>query len=193
MILSKSVDEAIDVMKRGGVVAYPTDTVFGLGVNATREDAIKLLYRVKDRPGSRPVPVMVSSIHQAKLLASVNSKQEKILESIWPGAVTAVLAKKGGGTIGLRIPDSEVAQSLARDFPITGTSANLSGEEPAKTAQEVIVAFGSHHPKPDLILDLPSVGTSKPSTVIDITDPSKPRIVRVGMTSKEQLLDLLKL
>jgi L-threonylcarbamoyladenylate synthase len=193
MILSESIEEAIDVMKRGGVVAYPTDTVFGLGVNATREDAVKLLYRVKDRSGSRPVPVIVSSIRQAKWLASINSKQEKILDSIWPGAVTAVLEKRGGGTIGLRIPDSEVARDLARDFPITGTSANLSGEEPAKTAEEVMVAFGSHHPKPDLVLNLPSVGSSKPSTVIDITDPSRPRIVRVGMTSKEQLLDLLKL
>lgn len=192
MRLSCSIQEAIDVMSRGGAVVYPTDTVFGLGVNALDKDAVKRLYLIKNRPSKKPVPIIIADIKAAKKIAFVNQKTEKILQAVWPGAVTVVLQKKGGGTIGLRIPNHPVPIQLAQKFPITGTSANLSGQEPCKNIFEVQRQFQNHYPKPDLILDLNGEAKNQPSTVLDLTT-SKPKILRIGPVNKTQLLELLKI
>lgn len=202
MLVSHSLEEAAAVLRRGGAVIYPTDTVFGLGVNALNELAIRLLFRIKNRAAAKPVPLSVASLEQAKTLAWINQKQARILRGIWPGAVTAVLRKKnivpslvtaGRDTVALRLHNSRISQALSAEFPITGTSANLSGEEPAKTVDEALVAFYRRHPQPDLILDIPMEIKSQPSTIIDLTDPEQPRILRVGMATKEQLMEILKL
>ncbi|MFH1392141.1 MAG: L-threonylcarbamoyladenylate synthase [bacterium] len=192
MYLSCNIKEAIDVMARGGSVVYPTDTVFGLGVNALDQDAIRRLYKIKNRLMNRPVPIIVADIKTAKKLAYIDKKVEKILQAVWPGAVTVVLQKRGGGTIGLRIPNHPVPIQLAQKFPITGTSANLSGQETCKNILEIQRQFQNHHPKPDLILDLNGEIKNQPSTVLDLTS-SKPKILRVGPVNKTQLLELLKI
>jgi len=192
MRLSCNIQEAIDVMARGGAVIYPTDTVFGLGVNALDREAIRRLYRIKNRPLNRPMPVIVADIKMAKKLAYINDKTEKILEAVWPGAVTVILQKKDGGTIGLRIPNHPVPIQLAQNFPITGTSANLSGEETGKNIFQVQRHFQNHYPQPDLILDLDGGIRNQPSTVLDLTTP-KPKIMRIGPVNKTQLLELLKI
>jgi len=192
MRLSCNIQEAIDVMARGGAIVYPTDTVFGLGVNALDQDAIRRLYRIKNRPFDRPMPIIVADIKMAKKLAYISDRTEKILKAVWPGPVTVILQRKTGGTIGLRIPNHPVPIQLAQKFPITGTSANLSGEETGKNIFEVQRQFQNHHPQPDLILDLNGEIKNQPSTVLDLTT-SKPKILRIGPVSKTQLLELLKI
>lgn len=192
MRISDSIEDAISVLRRGGAIVYPTDTVLGLGVNALNEEALRLLYKIKKRPLERPVPVIISSIKIAKKLAHINEKQEKILESVWPGAVTVVLESKAGGTIGLRIPDHPVPIQLSQEFPITGTSANITGEPSCQYIHEVQSQFHGQLPQPDLLLDMPAQNKSGPSTVVDITTPEAPKILRVGACSPKQLLELLR-
>lgn len=192
MKLSQNIEEAIDVMRRGGAVIYPTDTVFGLGVNALNETALIRLYKIKNRPLTKPVPIIVSDIEMAKKLAYINKKTEKILQAVWPGAVTVVLQKRGGSTIGLRIPDHEVPQELSKEFPITGTSANITGHPVCETIFQVQREFENHAPKPDLILEFDREVQNKPSTVLDLTT-DKPKILRIGPVNKKQLLKLLKI
>jgi len=88
------IEIAAGVIERGGSIIYPTDTVYGLGVNALREYSIERLFKIKKRPETKPVPIIVRDIEMAKRLAFIDKKQEKILESVWPGQVTVVLEKK---------------------------------------------------------------------------------------------------
>jgi len=192
MKLSQDLNEAIDVMARGGAVVYPTDTVFGLGVHALDQDAVNRLYRIKNRPKSKPVPIIINNMCQAKSLAFINKKTEKVLQAVWPGQVTVILSRKTGGTIGLRIPDHKVPQFLAQEFPITGTSANISGQKTCESIWEIQEQFKNCYPRPDLILDMERVAQNKPSTVLDLTT-NKPKILRIGPVNKEQLLKILKL
>lgn len=193
MRLSQNIQDAISEMRRGGAIVYPTDTVFGLGVNVMDTGAMRRLYRIKNRPLNKPVPIIINNLEQAKKIARINSRTEKILNRIWPGQVTVILLKKGeSGTIGLRIPDHEVAQELAREFPITGTSANLSGQEPCTGVYQVLEHFKLHAPKPDLILNLELETKGNPSTVLDLTT-GKPKILRISPVSKDILLKILKI
>lgn len=190
-----------DILARGGCVVYPTDTVYGLAVNALRPDSVERLFKIKRRPENKAVPVMVKDIEMARKLAYFDKKTEKVLESIWPSAVMVVLPKRGwlsdvltGGkaTIGLRIPDYGFISILMEniDFPITATSANISGQNPSGNIREIISQF-RESPKPDLVLDAGNLPKSEPSTVLDLTLP-KPKITRIGPVNKNQLLEMLK-
>lgn len=196
------VKKAADILNRGGAVVFPTDTVYGLAVNALKEHAVERLFKIKKRPESKPVPVIVRNIAMAKKIAFVNSKTEKVLKDIWPGAVTAVLEKKGtislvltGGkrTVGLRIPDCKIVQLLMAelDYPITATSANFSGEPPIRQADEIIDKFGKVYPRPDLFLNAGDLPENSPSTVLDLTG-SKPKILRIGPITKKDLMKMIK-
>lgn len=196
------IEIAAGVIQRGGSIVYPTDTVYGLGVNALREYSIERLFKIKKRPGTKPVPIIVRDIEMAKKLAFIDKKQEKILESIWPGQVTAVLEKRGvvsdiltagKRTVGLRIADSEFIKLLMENLeePITATSANFSGEPSLIHSADVIKIFNKAHPCPDLFLDAGDLPESPPSTVLDLTSQS-PKITRVGPISKKDLMEMLK-
>jgi L-threonylcarbamoyladenylate synthase len=196
------VQQAADIVRRGAAIIYPTDTVYGLGVNALRINSIERLFKIKKRPESKPVPVMVKDIEMAKKLAFVDRKKEKILEAVWPGPVTVVLEKKqivpdvltaGQKTIGLRIPDCLFTQVLMENLegPITVTSANFSGEPPLNSSMEVIKIFNKAYPRPGLILDAGELPPSLPSTVLDLTS-SQPKITRVGPISKKDLMKMFR-
>jgi L-threonylcarbamoyladenylate synthase len=193
---------AIGVIQRGGAVVYPTDTVYGLGVNALEPHGIGRLFKIKKRPETKPVPVMVRDIEMAKQLAFIDRRAEKILTSVWPGPVTVVLEKKqivpdiltaGKRTIGLRIPDCQFTRALMENLtePITVTSANFSGQPPLTSCQKVVKVFEKAYPRPDLILDTGDLPASPPSTVLDLTG-SQPKITRVGPVNKKQLLKMFK-
>lgn len=195
--------EAADYIRRGKAVVLPTDTVYGLVVDALQEDAVRRLFKIKKRPAQKPVPLMVKDIAMAKELAYISKKQEKILEAVWPGPITVILSKKkivssiltaGQTGVGLRIPDYELTRLLIEKLnkPLTSTSANISGDEPMLDAQEIIYAFKSQHPQPDLLLDAGRLPDSAPSTVLDLTG-SRPKILRIGPSSKEDLLKLLEM
>ena len=165
-----SVEKAAEIIKKGGVVVYPTDTVYGLGANALDEKAVKKVFEMKNRDFKKPISVIVKDLEMAKKVANFSKDTEKILKKILPGPVTVILYKKkilpeiltgGSNKVGLRIPDCKFTKALMEklDFPITTTSANISGK-PIK---------------------------GKSSTVIDLTG-SKPKILRAGPVTKKELL-----
>ncbi len=199
---SRIIEIAAGVIQRNGSIVYPTDTVYGLGVNALDKYNIERLFKIKKRPETKPVPVMIRDIAMAKTLSFINREKEKILEEIWPGPVTVILEKRdivpdiltaGKRTIGLRIPNCLFTQALMEHLekPITVTSANFSGEPPLSSAREVIKIFIKAHPRPDLILDAGDLLKKLPSTVLDLTG-LKPKITRVGPVSKKELDKLFR-
>ncbi|MFH1820539.1 MAG: L-threonylcarbamoyladenylate synthase [Candidatus Nealsonbacteria bacterium] len=198
-----AIELAVGVIKRGGSIIYPTDTVYGLGVSALNQYTIEKLFKIKKRPETKPVPIMVRNIEMAKKLAYIDAKTERILREVWPGQVTVVLEKRevvpdiltaGLKTVGLRIPSHFFTQLLMEnlDEPITATSANFSGEPSLGSAVEIIKIFNNAYFRPDLILDAGELPLSPPSTVLDLTS-SQPKITRVGPISKKDLDKLLML
>lgn len=193
----EAIGEAAEAIKNGKVIIYPTDTVYGLGANAFDEDAIKKIFEIKGRDFNKPISIIVRDIEMAKEVASFGRNTEKILEKIFPGPVTVILFKKKvlseiltGGTekIGLRIPDCKFTRILMEnlDFPITTTSANISGEGASGNISEILSQFKNKKTKPDLVIDAGALPKSSSSTVIDLTGP-EPKILRTGPVTKHEL------
>ena len=128
---------AAQLIRGGGVVAFPTDTVYGLGAAADDEVATKRVYRIKGRPVGMPLILMVAAESQLEGWVHIDSRTEAIIRRWWPGPLTVILHAKGGGTLGVRIPKHKVALDLLRAAgPLLTTSANLHGKDPAMTAEE---------------------------------------------------------
>ena len=188
----EKIELAIRVLKEGGTVVYPTDTVYGLGANIYDEKAIQMVFILKKRPFNKPVSICVYNIDDIEKIAYLNEYQEKIVRKIFPGPFTVILKRKtnlsplltaGGEKIGIRIPDSKVCRELTRLFPITTTSANLSGGELPVSVDEVLKQLGD---SVDFILDGGKSESKTPSTVIDLTlDP--PEILRKGDLSYKKV------
>jgi len=172
-------------IKQGEVMVCPTDTVYGLIADATNGKAVKKLLKIKKRNTQKPIPIFVKDIKIAKKFALINKNQEKFLKKVWPGKVTVVLKRKGKlprilfrnkKTIGLRIPDYKIINQLLLiiNRPLTGTSANISGQPPSTKIKEVISQFKNQKFQPDLIIDAGNLPKSKPSIVLDLTtSPTK--------------------
>jgi len=174
------IDTAVRVLSRDGLIVYPTETVYGLGVDALSEDAVLKVYVVKNRPLSRPISIAVSDMDMLGAVAVVDEAARAFIERFLPGPVTVILPAKsclpeiitgGTGLVGIRWPAHEIALAIiARlDSPITATSANVSGEIPPTRPEDVYIHS-------DYLVDggeLP--GT--PSTVVDLTTL---RILRKG-------------
>ena len=169
---------AVKIIKEGGVVICPTDTVYGLLADATNKKAVEKVFQIKKRPKDKPLPIFVKDIKMAKNLTKLSNKQEEFLKKIWPGAVTAVLKRRKGlklygvakNTIAIRIPKYGLLLSLAKQFnrPLTGTSANISGKPASGDIKEVLQQFKGKKHQPDLIVDA-GILPGKPSKVIDLT------------------------
>ncbi|TSC53304.1 MAG: tRNA threonylcarbamoyladenosine biosynthesis protein [Parcubacteria group bacterium LiPW_39] len=197
----EAIVEAAKEMLAGGTVVFPTDTVYGLGCDATRETAIAKTLRVKKSKKSRPFSVIVRDLAMVKKIAFVDRKLERALEMIFPGAITVILGKKynlpeiltaGERTIGVRIPDYKLTHWLSENMgrPYVATSANISGEPATTKIGEVLKYFEKNPDKPDLILDGGDLKFCEPSTILDLFGP-KPKIVRVGPVSKKKLMEIL--
>src|SRR3989344_2773475 len=137
---SEALREAVRVLREGGTVVYPTDTIYGLGCNAIDFKAVETIYRIKDRPIDKPLSVIARNIDWVKELAFVPPKLEPTLEKLWPGAITMIFPKRdiipsivtgGGPNVGLRIPAYELTDKLLAKFgyPLISTSANMSGSD----------------------------------------------------------------
>ncbi len=165
----------------GKVLVLPTDTVYGLVAVATDKKAVDRIFKIKRRPEGNPLPIFVKNIQAAKKLAIINKDQEKFLQKVWPGKTTVVLKRKSkrslygvdSKTIALRIPKYKLINSLlARTkFPLTGTSANISGKPATGRIKEVLRQLQNKKIQPDLIIDAGNLKPSKPSTVIDLSGP----------------------
>lgn len=124
--------KAARVLKNGGVVIFPTDTVYGIGCIYNNKEGLQRIYKIKNRPQSIPFPILVSSIDQAKSIADMNSLATSLAEKYWPGGLTIIVkSKESGDKIGIRMPDSKYVKSLIEKTgePIIGTSANFHGQK----------------------------------------------------------------
>jgi L-threonylcarbamoyladenylate synthase len=182
------------VLREGGLVALPTDTVYGLCAVAADRAAVERLYDVKARDPKQPLPLFVGSLEQARLVVETNEASDALAAKFWPGALTIVLRKRpafetraaaGGDTVGVRMPDDALLRELALDLgPITGTSANIAGREECHSAAEVRAQLGD---AVDLIVDAPVAASGKPSTIVDCTNPRDLRVIREGAIDRVAL------
>ncbi|MDI3484317.1 MAG: L-threonylcarbamoyladenylate synthase [Methanobacteriaceae archaeon] len=181
--LKDDLKAARTILKNGGIVLYPTDTLYGLGVNAFNEEAIKRLYRLKRRPPDKPISICLHDTKWIEKVAHLNPKVERIIKKLLPGPFTIILKKRdrvpqiltgGSEKIGIRIPDNIISRRLSKEFPITSTSANISGMKTHNNIKDIIQQIG----EVNLAIDAgPLKGGA--STVIDLTtDP--PKILRKG-------------
>jgi L-threonylcarbamoyladenylate synthase len=174
---------AAQLIRGGGVIAFPTDTVYGLGAAADDEVARKRIYRIKGRPVGLPLILMVAAESQLEGWVHVDSRAEALVRRWWPGPLTLILHAKGGGTLGVRIPKHKVALELLRaSGPLMTTSANLHGKDPAMTAQEA-----GELPGVAAVLDGGAAPGGTASTVLDLTGPEA-HVLREGAILTPELL-----
>ncbi len=168
---------AAQTIRDGGIVAYPTDTLYGLAVDPRNETAVERLYAVKGRPESSALTLIAADPAQARLAAEFTELAEALARRWWPGPLTIVMtatgalspaALAGGRTVGVRVPDDAIAAALAREtgFCITATSANRSGEPPPASAETIAQTL----PDIDAILDAGPAPGGRPSTIVGAFD-----------------------
>jgi len=185
---------ASQILADGGLVAYPTDTVYGLGCNPFNVKALKRLFKVKGER-DKPLPILASDVESIEKIAFLSEKARKIAARFWPGPLTLVLPKKPAlletatcnlNSVGVRIPKHDVALRLIRlsNGLLVGTSANKTGAKPPCTAQEVAEQLRE---EVDVILDGGTTPLGVSSTVVDFTQ-QKPKILREGPTCLEEIL-----
>jgi len=188
------------ILKNGGVIATPTDTVYGLIADASHKKAVKKLFAIKKRDPKKPTPLFIHSIAATKKIAHISKKQEDFLHKVWPGSVTAICflkesalldprvtaKKEGRKTVALRIPNTPFLAKLLSSHkkPLAQTSANPSSLTPALSAQEVITYFNTQTHKPDLVVESKKKTNTIPSTIIDMTETPW-NIVRKSVISKK--------
>ena len=189
-----------DVIRSGGVIAYPTETFYGLGVDPRNEIAVKKLFAIKGRPKGEPILLVLkdaAAVHE--WAAKVSPEARLLMERFWPGPLTIVFKARpevpsgitsGTHSIGLRVPGSTLTLGLLEFLgnALTGTSANRSGERSPRTAGEVLETLGEHI---DLVLDGGLTPGTKPSSVID-TSVDPPRILREGAIAMNELQAVLR-
>lgn len=195
----KAIEEAVELLKADGLVAFPTDTVYGVGAHAFLPQAVEKIYQVKGRSLSKAIPLLLASAESLSQVAQDITPETRLLtKRFWPGALTVILRRKpvvpdivtgGGPTVALRVPDHPFALRLIRAVgsPLATTSANLTGHPDPRTAQEVVDYLEG---RIDLILDGGRCPGGIPSTVVDLTS-TPPAIVRSGAISDQQLQEVL--
>jgi len=198
--MEKLVERAIRILKNGGIVAFPTDTIYGLGANAFDEDAVLRIYEAKIRPRNFALTLLLADTSQIKLVAENIPKMAwKLAEKFMPGALTIVLNKSmavsnmitgEGNTVAVRIPNHPVPIALVKGLgaPITGTSANISGGNNPLTAEDV---FKQLRYRVDMIIDGGRCPIGVSSTVLDLTT-NPPKIIREGAISRDQIESVCK-
>lgn len=197
--LDRKARAAVLLLKVGGIVAFPTDTLYGLGVDAFNAAAVERVFLAKGRPLDQGLPVLLADASQLGLVAvSVSDQALALAERFWPGALTLVLQRSpdlpavvsgGAATVAVRVPDHPVPLRLVRELgnPITGTSANKTGAPDPVTAEEVEAQLG---PWLDYVIDLGPAPVGAPSTIVDMSG-ARPRILREGAISTAAIMETL--
>jgi len=198
-VTEDSMAEAVRILSAGGLVAFPTDTVYGVGAHALQPQAVEKIYAAKIRPRDKAIPLLLATTDDLSLVAeNVPPVAHLLAERFWPGGLTLVLRKRAivseavspGPTVAVRVPDHGVAQALiaALGVPLAATSANLAGNPSPVTAQEVMAELAG---RIELILDGGPCPGGVPSTVLDLTtDP--PTVLRSGAITVEDIRDILR-
>lgn len=177
--------QAVRVLRQGGVIIFPTETVYGLGAAQTNPRAQRRIFQLKGRPKNKPLIVHIAKKSALQVFAShVPPLARKLAREFWPGPLTLVLQARSRKTIALRMPNHPVALALIRAAgPLAAPSANFSGEKPPTRVSEIPVALIR---QVDLILDAGPTSVRVPSTIIDFTRKT-PRLLRLGALSKQEL------
>jgi L-threonylcarbamoyladenylate synthase len=177
-----------EILKSSGIIAYPTESFYALGVLAMDENAINKLFALKQRPADKPLPIIIGDMDAlASIVKHVPAQAEKLIERFWPGPLTLIfdardsvpsLLTGGRGKVAVRIPGESIALHLARmlKLPVTSTSANPSGEPPARGAASVVNYFKVSI---DLVIDGGEAPGGRPSTIVDVT-VTPPKVLREG-------------
>lgn len=180
------IEEIIEIIMNRGIIIYPTETLYGIGVKYDDKELLKDVFRIKKRPDEKTFPLIIDLKHLELVTEFIPDTAQRLIDKYWPGPLTLLLpAKKGlpeeivkDKKVAIRMPGESFALHLIKKltFPITATSANISGLKPAETAEEAIEYF--KYEKIDLIIDagkLPGI----PSTIVDVTE-TPPKILRKG-------------
>lgn len=193
LILSK----ALSALSKGQVIVYPTDTLYGLGADIYNKDAVKNVFKIKNRPFNLPISVAVSCIEDLEKIAYVNNKILKIIDHFLPGKLTIILKKKktipsivtsNKDNIAIRIPDNNIALELLSNFgPLTCTSANIHGKPTPTVINDIQMQFKDSNIS--VYIDNGKL-QSKASTIIDLTF-DKPIIIREGAITKKEIMDMI--
>jgi L-threonylcarbamoyladenylate synthase len=197
VISPNAITSALEVLLSGGLVAFPTDTVYGVGALAFHEAAVNSIYAAKQRPVEKAIPVLIWDREDVtKVAEEIPFFAARLIARFWPGPLTVLVPKKSTlpevvsatATVGVRVPDHEVARALLKlAGPMAVTSANLSSQPSPVTAQEVFEQLGGRIP---LILDGGQTPGGVPSTLVDCTTDTL-EILREGPISEEQMLSAI--
>ncbi len=189
----RAIPRALEILRGGGLVAFPTDTIYGLGALAHDGDAIASIYVAKERPPEKAIPILIwDAADLDKAAADVPEMAHRLAARFWPGPLTLVVPKRAGlpeavsatATVGVRVPDHPVARRLLRAAgPMAVTSANRSGGENARRAEAVLAQLNGRIP---LVLDGGETPGGVASTVVDCTG-AEPVILREGPVTIEQI------
>ncbi len=194
--LEQGLNEALDRLRHGQAVAFPTDTVYGVGADGLSAGAVLQLYAIKDRPRTQAIPLLLADPADLVLVSSrVPTHAQLMAERYWPGGLTLVVPAAahlptellaGGSTVAVRVPDHPVLRDLIRQLhhPLAATSANLHGYANPRTASDVVTQLGERLP---LVLDGGATPGDIASTIVDVSGPV-PRVLRQGVVQVDKVL-----
>ena len=202
---------AAEVLRAGGVVLYPTDTLYGLGADALSDEGVAKVKRIKGRDEGKPIHAIVSDLEMAEEYGELTDDARLLASRLPQGQVTYIVSAKGGSasggkklagprtgilrgiaTFGFRIPDNEFCISLLREFgkPVTATSANTSGEQPERSVEKILAQLGIAAEGIGLLIDAGELPERLPSTVVDLSG-EEPVIVREGAIPSTDIWNVL--
>lgn len=192
-------EAAVKTLRGGGLVAFPTETFYGIGADPFNKAALQRLFSLKKRPSKKPFPLIIKDMEMLSgLVESVPLSAARLIEKFWPGPLTIIFNAKdatgaepaGSARVGLRISRGEVCKRLMEklNFPVTATSANTAGKPPARSAAEVLEYFNG---RVDLVIDGGRLEGACPSTVVDVTGEDV-EVLREGAVPSRDIFDALK-
>jgi L-threonylcarbamoyladenylate synthase len=194
------IEKATGILKRGGVIAYPTETFYGLGADAANEKAIEKIYAIKGREDKKPISIIIGSAHDVDIFAvNISESSRKLMGRFWPGGLTLVfeasrtipkILTAETGTIGIRFSSHAIAAHLARNLPgaLSATSANISGEKECASADEVIESLGDTI---DALIDGGITPGGSGSTIVDVS-MEPPVILREGIIPSSLIDEIIQ-
>ena len=197
-MLNADISAAIKALKKGKVIVYPTDTLYGLGADIYNESAVKKIFEIKKRPNNMPLSIAVSNINEIKKNAFINHTAKVLIDYFLPGKLTLILKKKtvisdlltgGLDKVAIRIPDNSIALEIISNFgPMTATSANVHGDKTPFFISDIIMQMK----KDDIAVYIDNGKIAgKPSTLVDVSDENV-KILREGAISIKDILDAVK-
>lgn len=198
--IEEAVNDAVMVLRNGGIVLYPTDTVYGLAVDATNKEAVKRLIALKGRDAEKSISIILKDKEEISRFAKVDPVSERIIDKYMPGPITVVLPTdekriqhlSPDGSIGIRIPRNNFTLSLSQSFenPYTTTSANVSGEKALSRVEDIIFQFGEKSSSIDLVINDGEKMGGKPSTVVRVVS-GQPQVLREGAIDAKEIEGVL--